>query len=220
MKCFLLGTIAFCSLVSSAFAQVAVQNEEELRAIGVEKTAILEGDDKSGGWSRRVAFFKAPGEGVEGDPGYYMYPFTSSEMKKLKDVQGVWTCYRRDRDNFTKGAFHFGRDEKGKKFSTVNRQVQLSKGLSADQKKLISAGQVVAAIVAIYAGDPTIYAKGSKAWEDGIVVADKNNTNKKKRIDMTPTIIKGRDRWLKQGKFSLTVKRYYNCGITLRYKLS
>ncbi|MER8567619.1 hypothetical protein NKH85_17105 [Mesorhizobium sp. M0924] len=218
MKYFLLGVIAFCSLVGDAFAQIAVQNEEALRNVRVGRTAILDGEE-SGGWNRRVAFYKARGDGLRGDPGYYMYPFTSAEMKKLKDVQGVWTCYRRDQANYTKGAFHFGRNDKGDRFSTVNRQVQLSKGLSADQKKLISAGQVVAAIVAIYAGDPTIYAKGSKAWEEGINVADQNNTNKRKRIDMTPTIIDGKDRWLKQGIFTLTVKRYYNCGVTLRYKL-
>jgi hypothetical protein len=217
MKYAVFGMLTFCSLSGAALAQTAVQNEEELSFVAVNKTAILVGEE-SDGWKRRVAFFRAPGDGLKGDPGYYMVPFTTTETKSLKEVQGIWACYQRGGAKQTKGAFHFGVNEVGRRFAYVDRQVQLKKGLSGDQKKLISAGQVATAIVALYFGNPTIYTKGSKIWEEGINKIDKYNTNKKRRIDMTPTIINGRERWVAQGVFSITVKRYYNCGVTLRYK--
>ncbi|MGR9422192.1 hypothetical protein [Rhizobium leguminosarum] len=210
-------------------------SERQLFAIPVNVTGVLDGP-RSRGWHSRTAFYKAFGDRKcvfrnpkrpnpfnmkcnfsGGDPAYYMRPFTSAEEARLKEVQGVWTCYRRDRANSTAGAFKFGVDDKGKPYAVVNRSKQLPKGMSGDFKKFIEAGKVVAVALGIYRGDPAGGVQDAESWESAMKTLD-GYTNTSKRTDMTPTIIHGRERWVAERNFSITVKRYYNCLIDIRFK--
>ena len=198
-------------------AQTFVKDEEELKATKAAISAILEGDTVRG-WSTREVLYKALGDNAFGDPGYHIYLFTKSEEEALKEVQGTYACYRQDKTNFTAGSFDFGRNDNGSRYSYVNREVQLPKRMSGELRNVVSVGQVVAFILAVYYENPAIYEKGSKAWEDSLKDVQRN-TDFSKGLDMSPTVIEGRERWSAQGRISLTVQRYYNCGATVRYKL-
>ncbi|MEY9780327.1 hypothetical protein [Sinorhizobium fredii] len=224
---------AFCN-AASAETQF-VTSERQLVAIPVNVTGVLNGP-RSRGWHTRTAFYKALGDRKcvfrnpkrpnvfnmkcnfsGGDRGFYMQPFSSAEEARLEEVQGVWTCYRRDRENSTAGAFKFGVNDRGKRYAVVNRSRQLKKGTSGDFKKFIEAGKVVAVALGIYRGDPAGGVQDAKAWESAMKTLD-GFTNTSKRRDMTPTVIKGQERWVREGSFSITVKRYYNCTIDMRFK--
>lgn len=196
---------------------IFVGDSGELQRIPVGVTGVLKAK-RQDGWFVRSAYFKAVGDNATGDPGYYMVPLTGNEQKQLSEAEGIYSCYRRDRANGTKGRFQFGKHASGERYASVDREIQLEKGLSDDAKILIEAGKVVAAIVALYTGDPEAYVAGSKEWEN-LIGTVHEETDFSRRKDMTPTIIGGQERWNADGVFSITVKRYYNCWITMRFKL-
>ncbi len=214
--------VAICSLYFMPLAAqgkiVFIGNSEQLLKIPVGVTAKLEGP-REDGWFLRTAYFKAPGDGLKGDPGFYMTPLTAREQEQLTEAQGVYTCYRRDKAKATKGKFKFGRNDAGTLWGSVQRQRQLKKGLSKDAKILVEAGKVIAAVVALYTGNPQTYVKGSKGWEQ-LIGKVHETTDFSQRMDMTPTVVENRqERWNAEGKFTITVKRYYNCWITMRLRL-
>jgi hypothetical protein len=90
--------------------------------------------------------------------------------------------------------------------------------MSDDFKKFIEAGRVVAVALGIYRGDPVGGLNDADSWESAMKTLD-GYTNTSMRRDMTPTVIRGRERWVAERHFSLTVRRYYNCIVDVRFKI-
>lgn len=219
MRFWIAAALAFYGFSYSAGAETRfVEDSDELLKIPVNVTGVLKAKPQDG-WFVRSAYFKAIGDNAIGDPGYYMNPLTAREQARLSAAEGVYSCYRRDKANATKGKFQFGRNADGRRYARIARQQQLEKGLSDDEKILIEAGKVVAAVVALYTGDPEAYVAGSEGWKN-VIGTVHSTTNFRRRLDMTPTVVDGRERWNAQGRFSITVKRYYNCWITMRFQLN
>ncbi|MEZ2127612.1 MULTISPECIES: hypothetical protein [unclassified Sinorhizobium] len=219
MRVWIAFALVLCVFTDSARAETRfMEDSDELLKIPVNVTGVLKAKPQDG-WFVRTAYFKAIGDNASGDPGYYMYPLTAREQAKLSAAEGVYACYRRDKVNATKGKFQFGRYANGMRYARVARQQQLEKGLSKDQKTLVEAGKVVAAVVALYTGDPEAYVAGSEGWEN-LIGTVHSTTNFRRRLDMTPTVIHGKERWRAEGKFSITVKRYYNCWTAMRFQLN
>jgi hypothetical protein len=216
MKAFALGMMAVCWFGGPASAQIAVSSEEGLKTVKSARTAVLHVPNNSaaGGWNY-VAYYKGCGDKCSYKTAY-MTPFTKEQEKALKDLRGTYTCVRRDKANYTKGSFHFWRDDKGKPQAAVNRAVQLPKAMSTDLKNLADAGKFVAKALGVYFKSKEIEGLGP-LWANAVHDV-RNVFDDSKRADNSPTIVGGQERWTANEHFTLTVARYYNCALYMRYE--
>lgn len=205
----------FC-VSTYAFALTPVTTEAEFDKGKRGEPVFLERGE-SNGWKSRSVYYVGHGDN-KNEPRFRFGIFTGDEIANLKEAKGFYACYRRDGQGQTRGKFRFGIGDNGKKFSSVDRQLQLPKEPSADQKNVLKAGKDLLKVLAIYYNAPEIDKDGSKHWESFIGTVT-NRKNPEGRIDMSPTIEKGQDRWLYEKKFSFTVERYWNCRVDVLYQL-